>query len=281
MYGKRGIAMKIAYTGWTWLVHHKDNYQYEFEQFLKEASHLGYQAVENFAFIAKYFDNDAAAIKALLDKYHLEMANLYLHYSDDAEKDYENAVFYVDFMKKLGAIYMNLQGTMWHDAPYERPADREKIAAYARLSDRIGKLCKENGLVACFHPHAQTAIFSQEQIELFLSMTNPEYVGLCLDTAHTTIAHMDAVEAVKRFVPRIAYMHLKDVDPDAAGVFAQRQMARFLPLGMGTVDFKGVVTALRNGGYDGVLCVELDNPPVCNYHAAMVSREYLHNVLGL
>ncbi len=271
--------MKIAYTGWTWLTHHKDNYQYEFEQFLKEASHLGYQAVENFAFITKYFDNDAAAVKALLDKYGLEMANLYLHYSDDPEKDYENAVAYADFMKKIGATYMNLQGVMWREAPNVRPTDSEAIRRYAELSNRIGALCAGQGLVACFHPHANTAVFSREQIDLFLSLTDPKLVGLCLDTAHTTLAGMDPVEAVKHFVQRISYMHLKDVDPDAS-ISPEWPMARFLPLGMGTVDFKGVVKELKSGGFDGVLCVELDNPPVCNYHAAMVSREYLHNVLG-
>ena len=47
--------MKIAYTGWTWLINHEDNYKWEFEQFLKEVSDLGYEAVENFAFITKYF----------------------------------------------------------------------------------------------------------------------------------------------------------------------------------------------------------------------------------
>lgn len=271
--------MKIAYTGWTWLVHHKDNYQYEFEQFLKEAAHLKYQAVENFAFITKYFDNDAAAVKALLDKYGLEMANLYLHYSDDPEKDYENAVAYAGFMKKIGATYMNLQGVMWRDAPNDRPTDAKKIAEYAALSNRIGEMLTKQGMQGCFHPHANTPVFKRDQIDLFLELTDPKLVGLCLDTAHTTIAGMDAVEAARHFVKRINYMHLKDVDPDAEA-FADRPMARFLPLGMGTVDFKGVVRELKSGGFDGVLCVELDNPPVCNYHAAMVSREYLHNVLG-
>jgi inosose dehydratase len=272
--------MKIAYTGWTWLVHHQDNYKYEFEQFLKEVSHLGYEAVENFAFITKYFDNDAAAVKELLDKYHLEMANLYLHYSDDPEKDYENAVAYTDFMKKIGATYLNLQGVMWRGEPNDRPTDEATIRKYAELSDRIGALCKKQGLVACFHPHANTPVFSEEQIALFLKLTDPKLVGLCLDTAHTTIAGMDAVKAVRKFVSRINYMHLKDVDPDEAA-FPGRPMARFLPLGLGTVDFKGVVKELKNGGYDGVLCVELDNPPVGNYHAAMVSREYIRNALGM
>lgn len=271
--------MRIAYTGWTWLVHHQDNHRYEFEQSLKEAADLKYPAVENFAFITRYFDNDAAAVKALLDKYGLEMANLYLHYSDDPAKDYENAVAYADFMKKIGATFMNLQAVMWHDAPAERPADTARIKAYAELSNKIGKMLTAQGLVGCFHPHAQTAVFSEDQIDLFLNETDPDLVGLCLDTAHTTIAGMDAVKATAKYVSRIQYMHFKDVDPDAQA-FAGRPMARFLPLGMGTVDFKGVTRELKKGGYDGVLCVELDNPPVCNYHAAMVSRQYLHNVLG-
>ena len=45
--------------------------------------------------------------------------------------------------------------------------------------------------------------------------------------------------------------------------------------------FKGVVNELRNAGYDDILCVELDYQPVCNYRSAQISREYIHNVLGL
>ena len=57
--------MKVAYTGWTWLITMRIITKYEFEQFLKEVSDLGYEAVENFAFITKYFDNDANAVKDL------------------------------------------------------------------------------------------------------------------------------------------------------------------------------------------------------------------------
>lgn len=272
--------MKIAYTGWTWLINHEDNHQWEFEQFLKEVADLGYEAVENFAFITKYFDNDAEKVKGLLDKYGLEMANLYEHYTDDAEADYESAVHYVDFMKKIGATYLNLQGVMWSDAPNDRPTNQETIKAYANLSNRIGKLCKDNGCVACFHPHANTPVFTQEQIDLFLAMTDPELVTLCLDTAHTTLAGMDAPEAFRKYASRIGYVHLKDVDPDV-NLDPAWPMNRFLPLGMGTVDFKGVYKALKDSGYDGVLCVEQDKQPICNYKSAMVSRRYLHDVLHL
>lgn len=271
--------MRIAYTGWTWLVNHKDNQVWEFEQFLREAADLGYQEVENFAFITDYFDNDASRVKELLDKYGLKMANLYQHFSDDDEKDFENALKFVAFMKGIGAKYLNLQAPMWSEEPLERPLDQEKIRKYAALSDRIGRLCRDNGILACFHPHAQTAVYKKDQVQLFLDSTDPGLVSLCLDTAHTTIAGMDAVEAFKRWLPRLGYVHLKDVDPGLAR--SEHPMKSFCELGVGTIDFRGIHRVLREGGYDGVLCVELDCRPVCNYKSAMISRQYLHNALGL
>lgn len=272
--------MKVAYTGWTWLINHKDNYKWEFEQFLKEVADLNYEAVENFAFIAKYFDDNAGEVKGLLDKYGLEMVNLYQHYTNDAEMDYNNAIHYVDFMKKIGATYLNLQGVMWCDKPLLRPTDMQQIRAYADISNRIGALCHDNALVACFHPHANTPIYNREQIDLFCQMTDPELVSLCLDTAHTTLAGMDPVEAFDHFGPRLGYVHLKDVDPDE-NASLNWPMDRFRPLGMGTVDFKGIYMMLKKHGYNGVLCVEQDKQPVCNYKSAMVSRHYIHDVLGL
>jgi inosose dehydratase len=134
--------------------------------------------------------------------------------------------------------------------------------------------------VACFHPHANTPVYTEEQIDLFLANTDPNLVSLCLDTAHTTLAGMDAVAAFRKYLPRIGYIHLKDVDPDREK-YAAWPMDSFCELGLGTVDFRGIQKVLKQGGYDGVLCVELDKRPVCNYKSAMISRRYIHDALGL
>ena len=269
--------MRAAYTGWTWLVNHQDNHKWEFEQSLKEAADLGYVAVENFAFIRDYFDNDADAVAQLLKKYNLEMANFYLHLSDDEEKDKQNAREGIAFMKKIGATFMNLQAIMWHDEPNERPTDEAVVKDYARRSEEIGKMCTEAGIKACFHPHANTHIFTEKEIDLLMANSTPGNLYLCLDTAHTMVAGMDVVSAFERFADRLAYVHFKDVDPDQN----LAPMKRFRALGDGVVDFKGVYNVLKKNGYDGVICVELDNPAVCNYKSAMVSARYLHDVLGL
>ena len=196
------------------------------------------------------------------------------------EISYEEAKKYLEFMKAVDAHYMNMQGVMWTDTPYQRPTNKEQILSYARLSDKIGRLCKEYGVKACMHPHANTAVFTKEQIDLYMENTNPEYVFLCIDTAHTTLAGIDAPELVREYGKRIGYMHLKDIDPDET-LNTEWPMKRFRPLGCGCVNFKGVVNELRNAGYDDILCVELDYQPVCNYRSAQISREYIHNVLGL
>jgi len=272
--------MKLAYTGWTWLIHHKDNYQWEFEQFLREVSDLGYDSVENFAFITKYFDNDAEAVNKLLKKYKLDLVNMYLHLREGPEADYANAVNYAEFMKKTGTRYMNMQAVMYQDDPKNHPTDEQAIRDYALLSNRIGKMCKENGIIPCYHPHWGTAVFTKNEIDIYEKYVDHDLVKLCIDTAHTALAGMDPVKTIEDYGDRIGYIHFKDLDPDTS-ICPERPLVRFLPLGWGTIDFSGVYKALQKIAYDGVICVELDNSPVCNYHSAMVSRQYLHNVLHL
>ena len=272
--------MKAAYTGWTWLVNHGDNHKWEFEQALKEAADLGYAAVENFSFIQDYFDNNADEVAGLLKKYDLEMANLYLHFSDDAAGDFKKAQRVIPFAKKIGTSFINLQAVMWNDPPNDRPTDESIVKDYAKRSNEVGALCKENGIVACFHPHANTHVFTEREIDILMENTDPDKVSLCIDTAHTYIAGMDVVKAFEKFAGRIDFVHFKDVDPDES-VRPEWPMARFKPLGDGVVDFKGVHKVLQKHGYDGVICVELDNPPVCNYKAAMVSARYLRDVIGI
>ena len=271
--------MKIAYTGWTWLINHKDNEKFELEQAIKECKYLGYDYLENFAFIADFYDGDPTELNALLAKYDAKMVNLYGHFQDNPEEDYARCVKQIDFLAGIGGTHYNCQGSCWNEAPFVRPLNEKVVKMYADLCNRLGEYANAKGVVICFHPHANSAVFDEEQVDYFAAKTDPALVSLCLDTAHTTIAGMDAPKAFAKYVERIAYVHLKDVDPTAAK--SERPMASFRALGLGCVDFVGVLDALRAGGYDGVMCVELDSPEVCNYNSAEISRKYIKNALKL
>jgi inosose dehydratase len=85
------------------------------------------------------------------------------------------------------------------------------------LVDRTAELGRilrdEHGLAAVFHPHADSHVGTQPQVERFLADTDPDDVNLCLDTGHIAYYRGDNLELIRRYPDRIGYLHLKQADP--------------------------------------------------------------------
>ena len=275
--------MKAAYTGWTWInAKEPEEAKKQLEQSFKECKFLGYDTVENFAFIRDFFVENPQELVDMTKRCGVELVNLYGHFTLDVEESLRIAMEQVDFLAAIGGKWYNCQHGGFGEEPYERPTDPEMLDKICEIANRLGEYASGKGVTVCFHPHFGTCVFSQSDIDYFAAHTKPEYVSFCLDTAHTTLAGMDPAALVRQYGSRIAYMHLKDVDSYALSKAQGRdKMGSFRALGHGTVDFPAVKAALEEVGYDGVLCVELDRPEVCNFHSAEVSRSYLRDVLGL
>ncbi|MCI9257974.1 sugar phosphate isomerase/epimerase family protein [Acutalibacter sp.] len=275
--------MKAAYTGWTWInAKEPEEAKKQLEQSFKECKFLGYDMVENFAFIRDFFVENPQELVDMTKRCGVELVNLYGHFTLDVEESLRIAMEQVDFLAAIGGKWYNCQHGGFGEEPYERPTDPEMLDKICEIANRLGEYASGKGVTVCFHPHFGTCVFSQSDIDYFAAHTKPEYVSFCLDTAHTTLAGMDPAALVRQYGSRIAYMHLKDVDSYALSKAQGRdKMGSFRALGHGTVDFPAVKAALEEVGYDGVLCVELDRPEVCNFHSAEVSRIYLRDVLGL
>ena len=76
----------------------------------------------------------------------------------------------------------------------------------------------EHGATLVFHSHADSHVGTQEQIERFLDGTDPEAVGLCLDTGHVAYCGADNLRIIRDHPDRIRYVHLKQV---AAAILAR------------------------------------------------------------
>lgn len=94
-------------------------------------------------------------------------------------------------------------------------------------TDELAKVIfEEYGVKLVFHPHVDTHVDTQAQIERFLSDTDPELVNLCLDTGHIAYCLGDNIEIIQRFPERVTYVHLKQVDPAVRA----RAVAESMPL---------------------------------------------------
>ncbi|NBI17212.1 hypothetical protein D1841_05745 [Neglecta sp. X4] len=275
--------MKAAYTGWTWIASREpEEAKKQLEQSFKECKFLGYDTVENFAFIRDFFAENPQELVDMAKRCGVELVNLYGHFTLDVEESLRIAMEQVDFLSAIGGKWYNCQHGGFGEEPYERPTNPEMLDKICEIANRLGEYAKGKGVTVCFHPHFGTCVFSQSDIDYFAAHTKPEYVSFCLDTAHTTLAGINPAALIRQYGDRIAFMHLKDVDTYALSKAEGREkMASFRALGHGTVDFPAVKAALEEAGFDGVLCVELDRPEVCNFHSAEVSRIYLRDVLGV
>ncbi len=276
--------MKVAYTGWTWINNREPEAAKRLlENSFRECKFLGYDYVENFAFIRDYYEENPQELVDLTKACGVNLVNLYGHFTFDVEAALETAKKQVKFLADIGGKWYNCQNAGFgDDGEPERPTNPEMIDKMCYIANTLGEYAKSLGVTVCFHPHYGTCVFSQEDIDYFAAHTNPEYVSFCFDTAHTTLAGICPVKLIHQYGSRIGYMHLKDVDTYALSKAEGRaKMASFRALGHGTVNFPAVKAALEEEGYDGVLCVELDRPEVCNFHSAEVSRIYIRDVLGL
>jgi inosose dehydratase len=129
--------------------------------------------------------------------------------------------------------------------------------------DRLGAIASERGLLAVLHPHVGTMVETRADVDRVLDGSS---IPLCLDTGHLLIGGTDPLELAKAVPNRIAHTHLKDVDAALAAKVQSGELTytdavragMYTPLGTGDVDIAGIVSVLRDNGFDGWFVLEQD-----------------------
>lgn len=162
---------------------------------------------------------------------------------------------------------------------------------FARAADKLAREVRsETGVRTVFHHHCAGYIETPREVAELLDMTNPELLGLCLDTGHYTYGGGNALEGLERHKDRIWHVHFKDCEPAVArhareqgwDYFKAVAEGVFCELGKGGVDFPGILHRLREWNYQGWIVVEQDVLPGMGspLESARRNREYLRS-LGL
>jgi sugar phosphate isomerase/epimerase len=113
--------------------------------------------------------------------------------------------------------------------------------------------------------------------------------GFNFDPSHLGYQHVDYVRFLRQFRERIFHVHMKDVHwsavPTACGVFGGHlpfghpdRYWDFRSLGHGCIDFKAVIRALNEIGYDGPLSVEWEDSGMNREQGAAQSALFVRNL---
>lgn len=140
-----------------------------------------------------------------------------------------------------------------------READYHKLAA---ALDRVKELAETRGLRAHYHPHLSTIVEGPKTVAKIFELTA---IDFCPDTAHLAAAGGDPAQLIRDHAARISYVHLKGF---------QTTPFAFTPLDRGDIPTFPILQALRETGYKGWVCAELDAWPH-PAEGARPSMEYL------
>jgi inosose dehydratase len=152
--------------------------------------------------------------------------------------------------------------------PAELTADEWRTLI--RSTGELGRiLLEEYGVHLRFHPHADSHVETQEQIERFLDETDPAHVSLCLDTGHLAYTRADSVAVIQKYPQRIGYVHIKQMDPEIVARAEKEDLAfgQAVALGAsceppaGLPDVPSVVDALQHLDAELFVVVEQDMYP--------------------
>jgi len=154
----------------------------------------------------------------------------------------------------------------------------DAVAALATCWDAVGRATSEYGVRTALHVDFLSALRRGDSLARLLDRTDPELVGLAVDTGELAAAGLDPVEVIRRYADRVWHVQLKDalavddgeeyLQPHAHWTVRVRGGAREVPRWFaepgadgGLVDFGSVMRALARAAYSGWVVVESDQSP--------------------
>lgn len=231
--------------------------------------------------VAGFSGSDAEQVKALFATHNLTLSSLAFYDNnlhpdrDERQAINDHVLACIDAAALLGCPTV---GTFVGRDPYRTVADNlaEAEKVFAPLVDRAGergvKLVIENCVMEGWHPdgYPGNLAYSPELWEWMFSL------GLYLnfDPSHLVWMGIDPVAALTPYVDRVAHAQAKDIQlfPEKRNRYGYPGRAvnrpdpwdvgwwRYRVPGLGDVDWRRVVDTLYEGGFDGVLSVEHEDP---------------------
>jgi sugar phosphate isomerase/epimerase len=274
------------------------------DRFYRQLAGIGFQGVDPFEFRllaqSQLFGSARKAQEFAQDRGIERFVNMFAAFYDDRTHMSETHDQLVRTFEAKIKSFEDIRLDSFIVMPVSRywlvePVTDDKIKRMAEAWNRVGQMTKKHGVKLTCHHEFYCALHSQQEIDKFYALTDPEYVGLFIDTAQHEIVGIDSTDLYVKYHDRVTGFHFKDThhvdlrgdyrtppDPERAAATTHRW---FWEMGTaeGLVDFPKLMKALKDLGYTGWLSVEHDKADVdgANYAESTArAKWYIDNVLS-
>jgi inosose dehydratase len=251
--------------------------QIPWQRYLDEVHEAGYRVVEpgNYG----YLPTVPAVLRRELEARDLHVPGGSL-FSAIADREGAATIMYdldrtAGLLSEVGAGYLVVMDAFNRDTYTGAPRGPRRFdePGWGYFVDMIHSMARRareaHGLTLVFHPHCDAKIEEEPEIERFLALTDPDLVGLCMDTGHHVYCGGDPVAFWLRHHARMPYLHLKSMNSSMLAEVRRRDLpwGRAIEQGVtdeparGIVDMSALVAALQKTNYYGYAIVEQDMFP--------------------
>jgi inosose dehydratase len=252
-----------------------DPKQVPWTRFLDELAEVGYRWTELGPY--GYLPTSVEELRAELARRELKVAAGFVKFDLEAPGIWEAAEREVEdtcmFVRTVGGEYLVIIDELYTDeasgaARFSPELNDDEWRRLVAATERVNEAARRHDLRPVFHPHAETHVEYESQIERLLD--DVDGLELCFDVGHHAYCGGDAVAFFTRHSDRIPYLHLKSVDADLLAAARERGLSFaaavaegvFVEPALGVVDFVALRDVIAEQGYDGYAIVEQDMYPV-------------------
>lgn len=240
-------------------------YQLPVDAVLKEMSATGFTHTELGSL--GYLPTEPAQLRAILSQHDLSLLGgfvpLVLHDPSQTQSTREAAIEAAELIAGGGGRFFVSCAVSHPDQWRQAPPAKHEWPAVADTLAEVERIAAEHGLIQAFHPHFGSLVETNTEIEQVLRASD---TALVLDTAHLLLGGGDVAKTAKRYLDRVALVHIKDVNLGiAAQVTAGKlslmqgvQQGLFPPLGQGGLPIAEIVDLLEKSGRDLWYVLEQD-----------------------
>ena len=247
-----------------------------FEQCVSEMALAGFTGCE----VGNKYPKDPVVLKKALDLRGMQIASAWFSsflltqpYAQ-VEKDF---IAHCEFLKAMGAKFCNVaeqgnsvQGQLNTPVFAGKPVNtEEQWKLLTEGLNKLGAVAKKIGLTMTYHHHMGTGVQTEAEIDRLMRDTDPELVFLLYDTGHLVCSGEDYIGILKKYLPRIRHIHLKDIRMSIRNKVKDEDMSfldgvragMFTVPGDGNVDFEPIFDIVNHSDYDGWFIVEAEQDP--------------------
>lgn len=238
--------------------------------------------------VVGFTQEDAQSILSFCKRKSVEISALG-YYPNPLTPDLDEAQIYCDHIKNVisAAALLDIKivttfiGNDWTKTPDENWPRFEQV--WGPLLDFAEDLDVRIAIENCAMfftndewPAGKNLAYSPAIWRRMFKSFNSSHFGLNYDPSHNVWMQMDYIKPLKEFLPRIFHAHAKDISIDRDRLDDVGTMANpleyFTPRipGRGDIDWPLYMQELKNVGYNGALCIEIEDS---NYEDSLDDRK--------